>query len=90
MTWDGRPAGPKYAAGNTVASTNASGIATISFGVTFAAPPVVTAMGGNGESVTLPGTAVTTTAFTAAFYTQAGSVIANGAVRCHWQALPAT
>ena len=81
-----------YAAGNVVVTTNASGRATISFGRTFPAVPTVTAIGGNGELVTIPGIAVTTTGFTAAFFASSpiGQVMANLGVRCLWQAFPAT
>lgn len=79
-----------YASGNVVVTTDASGNATIGFGKTFPTPPTVTALGGNGEDITMPGTPVTTTSFTAQFKTGTGALIVNGVVRCHWQAFPAT
>jgi hypothetical protein len=93
--WRGKPpsqAPTMYAAGNTVVTTNGASQATISFGRTFPAPPVVVPVGGNRESVTIAFDTgvITTTGFTATFYDQPGNGIANAAVRCLWIALPAT
>lgn len=95
MVWSGRPpsqAPHLYAAGITVVTTNANGDATIGFGRTFPGGVSVVATGGNGESVALLFTTgtITATTFTARFYDQAGTAIANGAVRCLWQAFPIT
>ena len=93
--WRGKPpskAPTMYAAGNVVVTTNGASQATISFGRTFPAPPVVVPVGGNSESVTIgfDTGVITTTGFTATFYNQPGNGIANAAVRCLWIALPAT
>jgi hypothetical protein len=77
-----------YAAGNTVVTTDASGVATIPLGRTFPTAPMVTANGGNGENITI--VSLGTTSFTALFYLQSGSLKTSSAVRCIWQALPAT
>jgi hypothetical protein len=51
-------------------------------------------MGGNGESVSIwigmGESTPTTTSVTLAFCNQAGAAITNSAVRCLWQAFPAT
>lgn len=97
MSGDFRPpsqAPYMYAAGNVVVTTDATGRAAIAYGRTFPIPPVVTAMGGNGEVIaqgvgdgnSTPGTGT----FVVAFYNQAGTAMTNTAVRCLWQAFPAT
>lgn len=93
--WKGKPpsqAPYMYAAGNVVVTTNGSGDATIGFGRTFPGSTSVVAMGGNGENVALNFTTgtITATGFTARFYNQAGTPLANAGVRCLWQALPTT
>jgi hypothetical protein len=93
--WRGKPSSQApymYAAGNVVVTTDASGMATISFGRTFPAPPVVVAMGGNAESVTMGYAAdrLTNTTFSVYFFNQAGTALSNAGVRCLWQAFPAT
>lgn len=93
MSWERVPQAPyMYAAGNVVVTTDASGMATISFGRTFPTPPVVVAMGGNAESITMGYTAdrLTTTGFSVYFFNQAGAALVNAGVRCLWQAFPAT
>lgn len=86
MSWNGEQAGIEFMSGNVVVTTNGSGQATISFGVTFPREPHVVAMGGNSESVTISYGAgvITTTGFTATFYNQAGATINSGGVRCIW------
>lgn len=93
--WRGKPpsqAPVMYAAGNVVVTTDSGGQATISFGRTFPTPPVVVAMGGNGESITMGYTTgrLTQTGFAVYFYNQAGTALVNTGVRCLWQAFPAT
>jgi hypothetical protein len=89
--WRGKPpsqAPTMYAAGNTVVTTDANGVATIPLNRTFPIGPTVTANGGNGENVTI--VSLGTTSFAALFYLQSGSLKTNSAVRCIWQALPST
>lgn len=73
---------------NTVVTTDAGGEAFVAFENPFDAPPVVVAIGGNGEQVTLPDVgAVSATGFTVVFTDAAGAPIASGLARLHYIAM---
>lgn len=77
-----------YGAGNTVTTTDGSGIAGFLHGAGSSGAPVVVASGGNGETVTI--VSVNVFGFTAQFTNGAGTPIASGLVRCLWIAIPPT
>jgi hypothetical protein len=73
---------------NQVVTTNGSGQATISFGMSFPDPPVVSATGGNGENIAI--VSVSATGFVASFRSQANNgLILTGSVRILYIAMEA-
>lgn len=82
---------PALSASSQVDTTNGSGLATFTFGVTYPTPPVVIVTGGNDEAVAIHTNTVTTTGFTAVFRNAAtGALLTGTLVRCNWVAVPAT
>jgi hypothetical protein len=58
---------PEYEARNVVRATESNGRQKVGFGRTFSAPPVVTAVGGNGEHYWVPETTRTDFTFEATY-----------------------
>jgi len=79
-----------FLGGSSVVITNGSGVATVTFGVTFLNSPLLTAWGGDsGVSVNLDLTGATpsTTSFTFAARNHLGAIIVSGSVRVNWTAI---
>lgn len=72
---------------NLVGTSNASGLVTFNFGITYPSPPIVIGIGGNGEDVSVA-TGATTTSVTFLCKTGAGAVLV-GSVRVLFIVVPA-